>query len=133
VSMTVAGTTGPRSGMRGFAAIGTSFAGLERLVGYEDGRVTGAMPFPLGDVSLAIHAALGTLAALLHRDRTGLGQAVEATMVGAALTGMAEPLLAWQLEGAEPVPPGNRHRAFDPHGLFRCRGEDRWLALAVRS
>jgi crotonobetainyl-CoA:carnitine CoA-transferase CaiB-like acyl-CoA transferase len=132
VSMSIAGQTGPLRGMRGFAAMGTGFAGLERLVGYEDGTATGLMSFGLGDVTLAIHATIGALAALRHRDRTGEGQLVDVSMIEAVLGGLADPLLDVQLNGRSAGPQGNSHRAHVPHGVFRCAGEDRWTAIAVR-
>lgn len=132
VSMSIAGQTGPLRGMRGFAAMGTGFAGLERLVGYEDGTATGLMSFGLGDVTLAIHATIGALAALRHRERTGEGQLVDVSMIEAVLGGLPDPVLDVQLGGRQPGPQGNRHRAHVPHGVFRCAGDDRFVALAVR-
>ena len=44
-----------------------------------------------------------------------------------------EPLLAdRQLGGAPPVPRGNQHAVYAPHGMFRCQGDDEWVSIAVR-
>ncbi|MCZ7528747.1 MAG: CoA transferase [Acidimicrobiia bacterium] len=132
VSMSMAGQTGPLRGMRGFASIATGYAGLERMVGYLDGTAEGLMSFGLGDTTLAVQGALGALAALHHRDRTGEGQLVDVSQVDSAVATLAEPILDWQLNGRLPEPLGNTHTAHSPHGIYRTAGEDRWLAVAVR-
>jgi crotonobetainyl-CoA:carnitine CoA-transferase CaiB-like acyl-CoA transferase len=43
---------------------------------------------------------------------------------------MAEPLLATQLSGA-PKPAGNASTRHAPHGVWRCAGDDTWIAVAV--
>jgi len=133
VSMSMAGQEGPQRGMRGFASIATAYAGLERLVGYaDDGHTTGLIPFGLGDTSMAIQGVIGALAALRYRQRTGQGQFVDVSQIESAAATLAEPLLDFQLQGTATAPCGNRHRVFAPHGVYRCAGTDRWLALAVR-
>ena len=132
VSMSVAGHTGPLRQMSGFATMGTAFAGLETLVGYENEEPIGLAGFGLGDVSLAINGVIGTLAALSHRDRTGCGQFVDVSMIESSVQCLAEPILDVQLNGRLPGPQGNRHGAYFPHGAFACRGDSRWVALAIR-
>jgi crotonobetainyl-CoA:carnitine CoA-transferase CaiB-like acyl-CoA transferase len=53
-------------------------------------------------------------------------------MIEAMLWTLAKPLLAAQLDDP-PKPHGNESCLFDPHGAYRCAGDDAWLSLAVRS
>lgn len=132
VSMSMAGQTGPRRQMRGFASIATGFAGLESLVGYPEGTAEGLMSFGLGDVTLAIQGVIGALAALEHRDRTGVGQFVDVSQIDSATATLHEPLLDLQMNARMPVPRGNTHGGLSPHGIFAAAGENSWLALAAR-
>ncbi|MCZ7530179.1 MAG: CoA transferase [Acidimicrobiia bacterium] len=133
VSMSMAGQEGPLSGMRGFASIATGYSGLELMVGYpEAGVSTGLLPFGLGDTSMSVQAAIGALAALEHRERTGEGQFVDVSQIDCAAATMGQPLLEFQLTGRVAGAQGNSHAWYCPHGLYATAGEDRWLALAVR-
>ncbi len=133
VSMSMAGEEGPLSGMRGFASIATGYSGLELMVGYpEAGVSTGLLPFGLGDTSMSVQAALGALAALEHRDRTGEGQFVDVSQIDCSAATMGQPLLDFQLTGQVAGAQGNSYPGFCPHGLYAASGDNRWLAIAVR-
>ncbi len=134
VSMSMAGQEGPLRGMRGFASIATGYSGMELMVGYpEIDTSTGLLPFGLGDTTMAIQGVIGALAALHHRARTGEGQFVDVSQMDSAASTLGEPLLAHQLAGDAVGPQGNGHTRFFPHGIFAAEGDERWIALAVRS
>jgi crotonobetainyl-CoA:carnitine CoA-transferase CaiB-like acyl-CoA transferase len=76
-------------------------------------------------------AAAATIAALLHRRRTGEGQHVEVAQVEALLPFLGELFLEYGMTGQEPPRRGNRHRSMAPHGVYRCAGEDSWVTIAV--
>ena len=93
-----------------------ALSGLMQMSGSEgDTPVRSGVPF--GDLTGPLFAVIGTLSALLLRERTGRGQHVDVSLLG-ALTALAatEP---WRHDGA------GRHR--DAHGQHRCRG---WRRLA---
>ena len=46
---------------------------------------------------------------------------------------LGEFFLAYQMEGRVPARTGNDHPLWVPHGTFRCRGNDNWVSIAVRS
>jgi crotonobetainyl-CoA:carnitine CoA-transferase CaiB-like acyl-CoA transferase len=76
------------------------------------------------------------LMAALHRQRqTGVGAYIDLsqTETGLMLTGTA--LLEYQLTGRPTTRYGNRMPYLDwsPHGAYRCRGEDNWIAISVQS
>jgi crotonobetainyl-CoA:carnitine CoA-transferase CaiB-like acyl-CoA transferase len=139
VSMSMAGQQGPERGMRGFASTASAYAGMEGYVGYQKGgdrgedQTVGFLPFGLGDTTQAIQGAIATLVALLHRKRTGEGQFVDMSLNESMTATLGLPLLDYQIKQQVAGPQGTSHRVYFPNGLYRCRGEDHWLALSVRS
>jgi crotonobetainyl-CoA:carnitine CoA-transferase CaiB-like acyl-CoA transferase len=79
--------------------------------------------------------ATSMLAALVRRQRTGQGQHIDASQceAGIFLTGAA--VLDWSANGRTWVRRGNRSpdKPAAPHGAYRCRGDDRWVAIACTS
>src|SRR5262249_367844 len=72
------------------------------------------------------------LAALDHRKRTGEGMWIDVAQVEAAIQMLAPPLPHYGESGAVARAVGNRDSAFAPHGVFRTRGEHRWVAIVAR-
>jgi crotonobetainyl-CoA:carnitine CoA-transferase CaiB-like acyl-CoA transferase len=60
--------------------------------------------------------ALGILAALLERQRSGKGQRVDASLFGTGIMFMSYHLVYRQFLGLDPQPQGARHKAFAPYG-----------------
>jgi crotonobetainyl-CoA:carnitine CoA-transferase CaiB-like acyl-CoA transferase len=123
------GTTGPWRDNIGFAQTMEQISGMAWVTGYADGPPR----IPLGpcDPNAGTHAAFALLVALCERTRTGLGSYVEATMVEAALNAAAEQTIAYSAYGAILTREGNRGPDAAPQGIYACRGEEEWLALAV--
>lgn len=91
------------------------------------------------DHTAGYYAAIAVMMALHHRNMTGEGQAIDIAQVetGMVLTGPA--VLDFEVNGRswlrEGMPPGNRswEPRIAPHNTYRCAGDDRWVAVAVRS
>ena len=136
LSMSMAGQSGPLSKMKGYAGIMTSMAGLESLVGYPsdaaDAPFIGMTMTALGDPNGAAHGVAVLLAALHRRRESGRGAWIDLAQTDAILAIMAAPIVESQVNGHVPVR-GNEHPDYFPHGHFPARGEDRWIALSVRS
>jgi formyl-CoA transferase len=81
------GQTGPYSQRAGYGGIGEAMGGLRYIVGEPD-RPPSRVGISIGDSLAAVHACMGTLAALHHRDRTGLGQVVDAAIYESVLNMM---------------------------------------------
>jgi len=84
------------------------------------------------DWSGAYGFARATIGALLHRERTGEGQMVDSSQCEAGIIQTAVAVLDWSANGRAWSRYGNRspYKPAAPHGAYRCRGEDRWPAIA---
>ena len=127
------GSEGPLSSQRSFAPIMTALAGIESVIGYEDGRFVPQIGTAMGDVIAALISTSLVLAALYERERTGAGALLDISQVEAstALAGIA--MAEYGITGEVPTPHGNAHPAYAPHGVYRTAGADRWVALCVWS
>jgi formyl-CoA transferase len=81
------GQTGPYSQRAGYGGIGEAMGGLRYVVGEPD-RPPSRVGISIGDSLAAVHACIGALAALHHRDRTGAGQVVDAAIYESVLNMM---------------------------------------------
>ena len=129
VRMPAFGLDGPWRDRVGFAQTMEQASGMAWVTGHRDGPPI--IPRGVCDPIAGLHAAFAALAALEVRDATGAGMQVEATMVEAALNVAAEVLLEASTYGRELHRDGNRGPDASPQGVFRCAGDDDWVALAV--
>jgi crotonobetainyl-CoA:carnitine CoA-transferase CaiB-like acyl-CoA transferase len=81
------GQTGPYSQRAGYGGIGEAMGGLRYIVGEPD-RPPSRVGISIGDSLAGVHACMGTLAALHHRERTGVGQVVDAAIYESVLNMM---------------------------------------------
>jgi crotonobetainyl-CoA:carnitine CoA-transferase CaiB-like acyl-CoA transferase len=124
------GKTGP---LAEFKANGTTIeavAGWDFFHRYPDGDRM-VMGFYQADAITGLQMAATSLVALVHRLGSGEGQAIDGSMYEAAAGYIGEVLLDAQF-GARQTPFGNRDADFAPSGVFRCAGEDAWIALTIR-
>jgi formyl-CoA transferase len=81
------GQTGPYAQRAGYGGIGEAMGGLRYIVGEPD-RPPSRVGISIGDSLAAVHACMGTLAALHHRERTGQGQVIDAAIYESVLNMM---------------------------------------------
>lgn len=129
IRMPAFGLDGPWRDRTGFAQTMEQASGMAWMTGEADGPPL--IPRGPCDPLAGMHAALATVAALDERARTGRGHFIETTMVEAALNVAAEIVLEHSAYGATLARGGNRGPVAAPQGLYPCRGDERWLALAV--
>ena len=70
------------------------------------------------DVLAGLHACVGVLAALQHRDRTGEGQRVDVSLLGTALASLVNHSSAYLCTGAVPRRMGNAHPSLAPYETY---------------
>ncbi|MDP6607026.1 MAG: CoA transferase, partial [Dehalococcoidia bacterium] len=123
------GLDGPHQGFLGFGAVLCAIAGANYTMGFEHQAPSG--PGSYSDfVVNPMHATVALLAAVRHRRRTGEGQLIDMSQLESSVAAMALPLFAYDNGRSEHRREGNRVPWAAPHGAFRVRGEDRWVALA---
>lgn len=125
VSVTGFGNTGESPYMQWPAYAGIA----EAMAGVQTGR-PGQQPItsfygPLGDTATSVFTAIGMLAALRHRDRTGKGQYIDVAMADAMLAMCDFVPNFWSL-GLERSPDGRL-----PGFIEACRAKDGWFAIYV--
>jgi crotonobetainyl-CoA:carnitine CoA-transferase CaiB-like acyl-CoA transferase len=131
ISMPGYGTIGPYKDFVAFGEMIEPFAGLSELTGYADRaplRLAVAYPDPVA----GLHAALATLLALRQRRHTGAGQHIHIPHREPITRMLGEAVLDYTVNGRTQRRIGNQHRAWAPHGCYPCRGQDRWITIAVR-
>lgn len=132
ISACLNGQTGPHRDYPGFGGQGSALAGFNYLTGWPDREPVG--PFGTITDSLAPRFSAAALAAaLLRRRRTGQGAYLDLSQVEAGIYVLSPWLIGYQLTGEAATRMGNRAPGCVPHGVFPTRGEDRWIAIAVRS
>ncbi|MEO5840526.1 MAG: CoA transferase [Acidimicrobiales bacterium] len=125
------GLTGEWRDRPGFAQTMEQASGMAYITGYPDE----AMQIPRGpcDPLAGLHAAFATLVALEERARSGVGRLVEVTMFEAALNAAAEQIVECSAYGNTLERSGNRSPTAAPQGVYRCVGDEQWLALSVET
>jgi crotonobetainyl-CoA:carnitine CoA-transferase CaiB-like acyl-CoA transferase len=129
VSLKMYGNDGPLGYQTGYAPCFAALGGMSYVVGYE-GEPPRNVCIRYGDATAGAFAALGALAALVHRERTGRGQFVDVSAVEAMAAVVGDGLLRYSLTGELPAPDGNRHPDMAPHGVYPA-ADGRWISIAV--
>jgi crotonobetainyl-CoA:carnitine CoA-transferase CaiB-like acyl-CoA transferase len=120
--------SGAGAAIPGYDLLVQAVGGLMSVTGDAAGEPVKA-GVALVDVITGLHASLGILAALRHRDATGEGQLVEVSLLGSLLSAMVNQASAFAVAGVVPGRMGNAHPSIAPYETFPAA--DRPLALAV--
>lgn len=114
------GQTGPNAQKPGFAAVAEAFGGLRYVTG-EPGRPPVRPNLSLGDSVAGLHAALGILMALYHRDaRGGCGQVIDVALYESVLNLMEGTISEYDLGGVKREREGMRLTGIVPSGTYPC-------------
>jgi crotonobetainyl-CoA:carnitine CoA-transferase CaiB-like acyl-CoA transferase len=120
------GRSGPDADKGGFDLIAQGFAGLMSITG-EAGRPPAKAGSPVADINAGILAAVGILAAYVHRLKTGRGQVVDTSLMEAALQQTYWHAAIYFATGESPGPTGSAHQLTAPYQAFRTR--DGWINI----
>ena len=127
-SISAFGRTGPRKDSAGYEALMQAFSGIMSITGEPDGA-----PLRCGvsflDLTTGIFSAFGIVNALLHRERTGLGQRVDGSLLETAVTLLNYHAEGYLLTGNQPKPLGSSHPSLSPYRTFKCR-DGQWVFIA---
>jgi crotonobetainyl-CoA:carnitine CoA-transferase CaiB-like acyl-CoA transferase len=128
-SISAFGRTGPRKDSPGYEALLQAFSGIMSITGEPDGPpVRSAVSFL--DLTTGILCTLGVCAAVLQRERTGLGQRVDGSLLETAVSLLAYHAEGYLLAGVVPRPLGSAHPSLSPYRNFRCK-DGQWVFVAA--
>ncbi|CAB3901601.1 CaiB/BaiF CoA transferase family protein [Achromobacter animicus] len=111
------GTTGPYRDRPAFDFIAQAMSGFMSLNGAESQPPMRAGP-PISDLVAGMNGALGIVAALLRRERTGQGDSVSVSLLGSMIGLLSFQASNYFADGRLPARTGNDHGIASPYGLF---------------
>jgi benzylsuccinate CoA-transferase BbsF subunit len=124
------GQTGPYASHPGLGLHLNGLAGFDSFIGWPDQEPISLM-VAYSDYLTPPLAAAALIASLDYRRKTGKGQLLDASQLEASMQFLAPPLLNYLINSVEENRMGNSCSHAAPHGVFRCKGIDRWCAIAV--
>jgi len=126
------GQTGPHAFHPGYGSQLSALAGFVQLLGEPDSTPV-LLYGPYIDYIAVGYGAIAVLAALERRKRTGVGCVIDLSQYEAGLQFLTPSILEFAANGRIPGRAGNADQIAAPHGVYRCAGADRWVALSVWS
>ena len=124
---TAFGSGGPYGTRVGFDGVAQAMSGNMHLTGYDHEPMRNYLPYV--DYTTGTLNAFATLAALIHRMKTGEGQHVEGCLLASALTVANGTLIEEAVLGKKRVASGNRGQTAAPSDVFATR--DGWVLVSV--
>jgi crotonobetainyl-CoA:carnitine CoA-transferase CaiB-like acyl-CoA transferase len=117
-SITGYGFTGPKAGLPGYDILAQAEAGVMSFTGEPE---TGPMRYPIAiaDMTCGMYAAMGILAALFAREKTGRGQFIDMALFDSQLTWLANVGSSYLNANASPNKWGNAHPNIVPYEAYR--------------
>ena len=125
------GRTGPMKDEPAYAPVIDGFSGFSYVNGYPDGEPAEAGARGYSDSIAAYQGVFAVMAALYHRSKTGEGQFLDLSMSEADVAFAPEAVIEYAITGRIQERLGNSDKYMAPHGVYRCLGEDKWVAIAV--
>lgn len=129
LSSCMMGQTGPHATHAASGHKLTALAGFNHTTGWPDREPAWIAAYT--DFIAPRYNILALLGALEYRRRTGKGQFLDMSQYECGVQFMAPLILDWVVNKREANRMGNQCAYAAPHNAYRCRGEDRWCAIAV--
>ncbi len=132
LAMSMNGDSGPEKSYVGFGLTMGALTGLQILCGNPGREPVGTgTNFP-DHIPNPTHGAFAVLAALRHRRLTGRGQLIDLAQIEPTISLLGPAVVDWTANKRVATCRGNERPGFAPHGVYPCRGSDRWIAIAVK-
>jgi crotonobetainyl-CoA:carnitine CoA-transferase CaiB-like acyl-CoA transferase len=125
VNVSAYGQFGPYREKIGYDPIGQTMSGIAMVTG-EEGMPPIRAGVPIIDRTTALHAAIGTLAALHERESSGMGQSIDVCLADTGYSYTEIPITAYHGAGIEPR---RGERAAAPSGTYPCK--DGWVLISA--
>ncbi len=129
LSSSCRGSEGPERNYGGFAPNFAALGGLSYVSGHRDGHpslMTGRTDLLIGTTSF-----FTILAALIYRSKTGKGQYIDISSSEVQSVLVGDMFMEYAMNKRSPQRIGNRDSIMAPHNCYRCKGEDKWISIAV--
>ena len=131
VSSSGTGHTGPDKDYVAYGSLLQHYTGWNTISGYGHGEpIKGGL---WADPWVGMELAMITVAAITHRMQTGKGQYIDFSMAESLTASIPTSLLEYQMTNSLPVPRGNDDPINSPHGLYKCKGYDEWIAISIQN
>ena len=122
------GQYGPYRDRPGYDIIGQAMGGLMSTTGWPDSPPT-RTGTAMADILAGLNCAIGILAALKGRERTGMGERVDVALVDSVVSAMETIVQLYLVEGRIPGRIGNRYEFIAPYDSFAT--SDGWVVIGV--
>jgi benzylsuccinate CoA-transferase BbsF subunit len=131
LTMSTMGADGPCVTYGAYGHHLAGMAGINKLIGSE-GEIPVGMGALFPDFSCnPLHACAAILAGLRHVRATGRGVEIDISQLESTIHLVGPAIKHGSLTGCQPARTGGVHAWRVPHGVYRCQGDDGWLALSV--
>jgi benzylsuccinate CoA-transferase BbsF subunit len=132
LEVSIMGQEGPLVGVGGWGS--NSMAQSGQFYYYRFPRTPNSPGFTaVPDVVTPMFAAMSAIAALDYRNKTGKGQHLDISQLEPLVHFLGPAVLDFTANGRIQPPVGSHDCHAAPHNAFRCKGEDKWCAIAVFS
>jgi crotonobetainyl-CoA:carnitine CoA-transferase CaiB-like acyl-CoA transferase len=124
------GLTGPAATHPGLGNHINGLTGMVNLVGWPEWEPISLM-VAYSDYMVPHFAAAALIGALDYRRKTGKGQLLDISQFEVSLQLLTPNIINYTVNGTEENAKGNSCDYAAPHGVFRCKGDDRWCTISV--
>ena len=128
-SITGYGFTGPKAGRSGYDILAQAESGMMSFTG-EPGGGPMRYPIAIADMTCGMYAAMGILAELFAREKTGRGEFLDMALFDSQLTWLANVGSSYLNAGVSPTRWGNAHPNIVPYEVYRG-SDDRYFVVGV--
>ena len=132
LSMSMVGQYGPHSQQPSFGQVLQATNGFVHLLGWPD-RAPSLPVAAYTDFIAPWYVLIALMGALDYQRRTGKGQYIDLAMLEASVHPASPVVMDYTVNGRIQNRMGNRCPGAAPHGVYPCKGHERWCAIAVFS
>ena len=123
---------GPYYTYKSYGILVQHMGGVSLMTG-EEGEPPSAINTSYSDYHTGVFQPSAIIGALMRRRITGQPTTLESSIFKSGAVTAGPPVLDYQVNGRLPCRIANRDASAAPHGVYPCRGEDRWCAIAVQT
>ena len=130
VTLPAFGSNGPDKDYLSYGSTLEAAGGLTASFGYPGEDPVLSVTYPSDPIG-SLYGLTGLLAALNYRKKTGKGQHLDIAQSEGVTSLIPEVIMEYVMNNSIRPRMGNRNEIMAPHGCYPCKGEDKWVAIAV--